>query len=403
VSADQERLQEAIARHRAGDHDGAEVGYCEHLRAFPNDPSGLHFLGLLRSHQGRDDEAIKFMESALSADPEYVDAWSNLGIAYFHKRDLQRAESCSRKAIELAPGFANAWANLGMTLRARGAVEEALTAWRRALELQPSLHNVAVGYGHLLYRLDRNAEALQFYRHWQSASPDDPIPEHMLAALGGEPTPARASDRFVRATFDDFAATFDRNLAQLEYRAPQLLCDAVIQSGRLPAASGLEILDLGCGTGLCGPLLRPLASTLVGVDLSCKMLAQAAGRGLYDQLNWSELTHWLAACAKRFRLVIAADVLCYFGDLSAVFERIAGVLAPDGCLACSLEALADAGSTPSFVLQPHGRYQHRREYVEATLNRAGLRAESLKEGVLRMERGEAVAGHLVVAVREASA
>ena len=111
------RLHEAIAKHRAGDHAAAESGYRAHLLQFPGDPSALHFLGLLRSHQGRNSEGIPLMLAALEADSEYVDAWSNLGIAYYEERDLARAEECCRKAIELSPNFANAWANLALTLR----------------------------------------------------------------------------------------------------------------------------------------------------------------------------------------------------------------------------------------------------------------------------------------------
>src|SRR5882724_6741848 len=342
-----QRLQDAIAKHRAGDHEAAEAGYRRHLKEFPGDPSGLHFLGLLRTHQGRNEEAVKLMTAALESDPGYVDAWSNLGVAYFKERDLERAEFCARRAIEIAPEFANAWANLGMTLRARNACEEALVAWGRALDLQPGMHNIAISYGHLLYRLDRLPEALEFYSRWQTSAPDDPIPQHMLAAVGGAERPMRASDGYVRATFDDFAESFDRNLEELGYRAPQLLFDAVTRSGGLPRQQGLEALDIGCGTGLCGALLRPISRRLVGVDLSPNMLSKAAARAVYDQLNCSELTQWLAECGQHFDLAVAADVLCYFGDLSVAFANVRDVLAPGGCFACSLEALpaaAEAGA-----------------------------------------------------------
>src|SRR6202011_5820865 len=137
--------------------------------------------------------------------------------------------------------------------------------------------------------------------------------------------------------FDDFAESFDRNLEELGYRAPQLLFDAVRQSGALQRS--LDVLDIGCGTGLCGPLLRPFARRLVGVDLSPNMLSKAAARAVYDQLNCAELTQWLAECGQQFGLVVAADVLCYFGDLSAAFANSRAVLAPGACFACSLEAL----------------------------------------------------------------
>jgi len=397
MSVPEEALSAAIAQHRAGDHAAAERGYREHLKQMPGDPSALHFLGLLRNHQGRNHEAIVLMLQALEGDPHYVDAWSNLGIAFFEVRDLERAEKCCRRALELAPNFVNAWANLGMTLRARERWEEALQAWSRALELEPTMRSVAVPYGRLLYRLNRVNEAMEFYRRWSVASPQDPIPRHMLAASGGAEQPARAADDFVRATFDDFADSFDRSLEQLQYRAPQLLCEALTACGALERAGALEILDLGCGTGLCGPLLRPVARRLVGVDLSCKMLSHAAARGVYDQLNLGELTDWLVACNQRFDVAVAADVLCYFGDLSTVLPRVRQVLAPGGRFAFSLEALAP--SEPPEVphaLRIHGRYQHAGSYIKGALSQAGFTQVQLTEAVLRYERGEPVTGFLAL-------
>lgn len=400
MSVPEQRLKDIIAKHRRGDHAAAEAGYREHLKEFPSDPSALHFLGLLRSHQGRHAEAVKLMMNALEGAPEYVDAWSNLGVAYLKLRDFERAELCERKAIELAPDFANAWANLGMTLRARNDCEEALVAWGRALALKPDMRNIAISYGHLLYRLNRLPEAVEFYARWRSTSPDDPIPQHMLAALGGAERPSRASDGYVRATFDDFAESFDTNLEELGYAAPRLLFDALMSTARPGSDTRLDILDLGCGTGLCGPLWRPLSRRLVGVDLSPNMLSKAALRAVYDQLNCAELSGWLAECAQQFELAIAADVFCYFGDLSAPFSGVASVLRPGGFFACSLEAMPASPSTDQpFALLAHGRYQHSRQYLETELAAAGLILESVSMATLRYERQEPVAGMVAVARR----
>jgi predicted TPR repeat methyltransferase len=172
----------------------------------------------------------------------------------------------------------------------------------------------------------------------------------------------------------------------LGYQVPRLLYEAVAGAG-----DDLDVLDLGCGTGLCGPLLRPIARHLVGVDLSPRMLSLAAARGLYDQLNCAELTEWLAACPA-FDLVVAADVLCYFGELDLAFAAVRAVLTPGGCFASSLEA-----GTQPFVLRPHGRYQHQREYIEGSLGRAGFQDVRISQAVLRYERKDPVAGHIVVA------
>ena len=63
-------------------------------------------------------------------------------------------------------------------------------------------------------------------------------------------------------------------LAKLLYRAPALVA-AMVADSEIPAAKNLDVLDIGCGTGLCGPLVAPYARRLVGVDLSGRMLAQA--------------------------------------------------------------------------------------------------------------------------------
>jgi predicted TPR repeat methyltransferase len=337
------------------------------------------------------------MIEALKNDPAYVDAWSNLALSYYTVRDLEHAEKCCRRALELSPDFVNAWANLGMTLRAKESYDEALRAWERALELAPTLRTVAVPYGQLLYLLNRFDEARAFYQRWTELSPGDPIAQHMLAATGGAEAPGRASDDFVRTIFDRGADSFDLNLEMLQYRAPQLLVEAVSAAGASPTQS-LRVLDLGCGTGLCGPLLRPLAARLVGVDLSARMLARAATREVYDQLNVGELTAWLAQCQERFDLAIAADVLCYFGDLSTVLPRVRQVLSPGGRFAFSLEALDESGHPASpFALQIHGRYQHGSAYIQASLAQAGFGQTQLCAADLRSERGKPVAGHVVLA------
>jgi predicted TPR repeat methyltransferase len=88
--------------------------------------------------------------------------------------------------------------------------------------------------------------------------------------------PDRASDDYVRRTFDHFADAFDENLRDLGYRAPQLVAEALERHrGAAGDVVKLDVLDAGAGTGLCGPLLRDRAGTLVGVDLSSGMLEKA--------------------------------------------------------------------------------------------------------------------------------
>ena len=148
----------------------------------------------------------------------------------------------------------------------------------------------------------------------------------MLAACSGRDVPARASDAFIEKTFDSFAASFDAKLAKLSYRAPALVAEMLADSD-VEASKSLDVLDAGCGTGLCGPLIAPYARRLVGVDLSARMLAQARARNVYDELVKRELTAYLRDSTGAFDVIVSADTLVYFGPLedvvAAVSERAA--------------------------------------------------------------------------------
>lgn len=265
---------------------------------------------------------------------------------------------------------------------------------RQVIAAQPCSSIAHELLGKLLYRQSRNSEAAQAYRAWLEAAPNDPIASHLVAATSGGSAPARASDGFVAALFERAAPDFDTTLATLGYCVPQRLFEtamAVLD----PGVVGIDILDLGCGTGLCGEWFRPLARRLVGVDLSAGMLANARRRGCFDELHCAELTGYLQRCPERFDLITAADVFCYFGDLTAVFAAAARLLHPGGCIIFSVEHLADS---PPMQLLEHGRYAHCAAYLHESLAQSGLLPVRTAETLLRYERGAPVPG-LIIAGR----
>ena len=158
----------------------------------------------------------------------------------------------------------------------------------------------------------------------------------------------------------------------------------------------LRILDAGCGTGLSGPLLKPYASRLVGVDLSENMLNQARARRCFDEFACMNLVDYLERSIELLDVVASVDTLVYFGALDAVFSGVSRVLKPGGLLLFTLEK-ADDGAMLGYVLGPHGRYAHSRAYVTSALSEAGLRLIVLDEQVIRKELGQPVNGWIVTA------
>jgi predicted TPR repeat methyltransferase len=393
-------LQGAIEAHKGGRLLEAEAAYRSVLRARPDDPDALNFFGMLRGQTGHRAEAAEFLRRSVEVDPKNPHAWLNLGNVLVMLNRDEEARTAFTRATELAPDLAMAWFNLGVCLGRCKQPLEAASALHRALKIEPGHLPAYESLALVLHRLGNYEEAAEVFREWLAHDPGNPFARHMLAATSGAATPSRAADEYVRQLFDDFAANFDENLTSLQYRAPQLIAERLAREA--PASASLDVLDAGCGTGLCGPLVRSLARRLTGVDLSAAMIERARARGGYDELIVAELCAFMSSRPGSFDVVISADTLVYFGALEEPLRSARACLRGGGLLIFSVEHWEpdrDASvREPSYRLETHGRYGHSEGYVRAALAAAGFGEISIERGVLRRERGSDVMG-LVVRAR----
>ena len=426
----EEAVEIAIGLHRDGRLAEAEVVYKEILDVQPDHPAAMHYAGVLAHQVGRSEDAVPLIEKSLALIPDRADWYSNLGIVQQEREKLDEAIAAYHRAIELDPTHGNAYNNLGVLLRATGKPVEAEEAYRTAIRINPEHIDAYTNLGILLGGLKRSDEsvacfckvitlrprhrearrlmalahctigevdrAVQIFEEWLAEEPGDSIALHMLSACTGRDIPARASNSFVERTFDGFASSFESKLAKLQYRAPALV-SAMLDDAGLERAKQLDVLDAGCGTGLCGALVSPYARHLTGVDLSNGMLAQAKEKGVYDELLQVELTGFLRDHVDSFDVIVSADTLVYFGALEEVVGAAARALRKGGVMVFTVEHAA-ADSTQDYHLELHGRYTHARPYVERLLKAAGLTPE-IAPAELRMESGTPVPG-LVVRARK---
>jgi predicted TPR repeat methyltransferase len=355
------------------------------VKSRPEEPVLLVDLGAaLRSMESHDDAAGAY-ERALAADPASAEAY--FGLLELEK--LGELEACLRAAAELAPGDPAPRFALANLLLETGRDEAAREAFDRAVELDARCRDRHMNVGSLLAMRKQHARASRMYGWGLRLNPDDPQLSHMVDALEGESSGAAAPHAYVADFFDAFADTFEETLVErLEYQAPQLVVDALHRWMPASGASDLTVLDAGCGTGLCGPLLRPLAGRLVGIDLSAGMLEHARASGAYDDLRQAELVGAMTAEPSTYDVIVAADVLLYFGELDELFGAAAGALRPGGLMALTVER--DDG--PRHVLRPSGRYAHSEGYLRASAADAGLVPMDVRECTLRLELGKRVAG-----------
>jgi predicted TPR repeat methyltransferase len=279
--------------------------------------------------------------------------------------DLAGAADLLVQAIEAAPRFVSAWFALGEVREKRGDRDDAVAAFQQVCALDAE---------------DRLGAGLHLVR------------------LGALP-PGDMPGAYVRTLFDQYAPRFDAALVEgLGYRGPAVMCDAIAAAcaaERRPLQFATA-LDLGCGTGLAGAALRPLAGKLTGVDLSERMIAAAREKKIYDRLETGDLVAFLQAEAhahQHYALVVAADVFAYLSWLPGVVAAAGRVLAPGGLLAFTVETHAG----DDVILGEKLRYAHGGAHVRAAVAGAGLTLLAFAEASTRSEAGVPVPGLVVVA------
>ncbi len=430
-------LLDAIRLLREEKLDEADAAFQRIVARDPQQVDALLYLGILRHLQGCSDEGLALIKQSLALAPSEAGSWNNYGNVLLEcsraeeamaayrtsiqlagtdpraaqalnnlctvqrlRHEWAPAEDSAHRAIAVEPTYGDAWYNLSLVLIGQNRISEALMANSKAIALWPSHLQARDQVIRALVMLDERGRAVELYRQWLDEEPDNPVVQHQLAACLGQAAPERASDAYVEQVFDAFASSFDAKLEKLGYRAPQIVADALAALLPTPSAQ-LDIVDLGCGTGLVGPLLRPWAKQLAGCDLSVGMLRRARMRKVYDVLHKAELVHYLQTQADTFDVAVSADTLCYFGALDSTLQAAATALRTGGVLVFTVEALTEnsAAQAPTHSLQANGRYAHSQAYVKHALENAGLKLLRVDEVTLRMEACQPVAGWLVAARR----
>jgi predicted TPR repeat methyltransferase len=273
--------------------------------------------------------------------------------------DWSAAAELFEQALELAPHWAAAWFALGEAREKLGDFEAAAQAFRETLVADPADAQGAMA---------------------------------RLALIGRGDAPGALPQAYVARLFDDYAPRFDKHLTDnLGYRAPALIAEALgaVASDR----RFVSALDLGCGTGLMGEVLRGRVDRLAGVDLSAAMIAKARDLGIYDRLVVGDAVAMLGReVPGSADLIVAADAIVYVGDLAPLFAAVTRVLASDALFAFSVETCEGDG----FKLEPTMRFAHSRSYVETKAWEVGLQPLLIRSASTRREAGVDAPGLICV-------
>ena len=293
-------------------------------------------------------------------------------------------------AADLISAILRTYLELALALMKTGRAKEAIRSFQRVLAIQPD-EPVAHAYLSRLFisNNDRH-QATRHLRHYLRLVPEDHIGARLLLAYtGAEAAPERPAPAYITRLYDNYAASYDQKLVgSLRYQCPELIRAALQRH----CQDKVAILDLGCGTGLCGRAVSSMATRLDGVDLSPQMIAKARQRALYNELAVGDLYPFLEKKTGCYDVIVAAGVFEHIGDPRPVFQATFGALRDSGLFIFT----AEDNPTQELSVNSSGYYMHGRAYLAERAAQYGFNVNALESVRLRIDAGMAVQGLCVV-------
>lgn len=206
----------------------------------------------------------------------------------------------------------------------------------------------------------------------------------------------------IKERFDSVASAYNKKLEVAKFFGHEHMLRML--KSHSPSASirnDYEMLDIGCGTGLCGQAFKPFTRYIDGVDLSEKMLAISRNLGIYRQLYLGDVITHLSGIRNQYTLITSASVFLYFDDLQRVLVEVFSALKPGGLFIFT----CDRHDDDSIDVQRNPRvsllFTHSRNYIERCLKEAGFiyhRIEEIDER-LNWQNQAPVPAFVVLAVK----
>lgn len=355
-------------------------------KTHPDHTEAHHQMAVALTQEDRIDEAISHYQKTLALKPDHDEALHNLGALYVVAKKPDLALSCYLKLLAIAPSF-DAYYNIGVIYLYQDKQGDAINYLKAALKIEHKAFNAYVNLGAAYLKCEDLQEAKKYYEKALAMKPDDLELQYILAAISEKDTYTCAPASYITNLFNQYAPYFEKHLQQcLDYRVPTLL-QATFEKLTDTQRQVETLLDLGCGTGLCGQMFRSHTKNLIGIDLSDKMLEVARKKNVYDTLENMDIQDALIKY-QDIDLLIAGDVFGYIGDLGDVFSHAAQALRIGRYFIFTTEQTGKQ----DFILQNNARFAHHSTYIKKLAISCHFDVVLQENAVLRQQRGKPVEG-----------
>ncbi len=366
--------------------------YTQLLERSPTHFAARFHLACLHMQQNHLSDAIKQFLTIEQAQPFHFETQTNLATCYLKQGAMNEAKQHYYKALELKVDDSQILFNLGVINMQQGHLDLAIQNYQRVLQQQPDSFAAHNNLGVAFLAKQHIPFALEHFREALRIQPTNASIEYTVQMLSQHHHLLTAPPDYVTSLFDAYADHYEPHLlTALNYQLPAIFEKTIFRRFKF-APHSISILDLGAGTGLCGTIAKPYASSLTGVDLSEKMLAVAAKKNIYDRLIHQDITAFLNTQSDQYDLILAGDVLVYIGALDDVFRFVKQALHPGGLFAFNTEICIDK----PFRMNQSGRFGHQQHYLEELAKKYQYSIQHHEIVVTRLQNIEPVQGYLYI-------
>ncbi len=381
-----------LALTRLKDWQGATNAYDALLSLQPMHVGALFQLGLISMVLHQFNKAIEYFLIIEKAYPYHFETQTNLATSYLRLAKYLPAKTHYLKAHDIFPGDAQVLFNLGILEMQQGHAKEAIHYYVSALKIDPTLVGAHNNLGIAYMATKDTVSAIRHFKAVLEIDPNNEPLKHTIDIIERHKTLSTSPPSYIRALFDSYAGHYDAHLLEeLHYQVPALIAKKVEKIASLD----WQVLDLGCGTGLCGEKIASFVGSMTGIDLSPEMLALAAEKNIYANLLDIDILLFLEKHVGIYHLIIAGDVLVYMGSLQALFQQAYLSLQPGGYFIFNIEE----GAEDSYQMTSSGRFAHNESYVIGLAEQYGFAIQHLDHIVIREQNKQPVRGCLFVLQR----